>query len=94
MEKTEENCPQCREEMEYIQKHKDWYCYNCKKYLSAMVGESEKESREEKIEEEKPEKPEDLAEKKLRKLKKLEEEELITEEQYENKAGEILDEYY
>ncbi|WP_455392820.1 zinc ribbon domain-containing protein, partial [[Eubacterium] cellulosolvens] len=35
------NCDECNEELEYITTYKQWYCYNCQKYLDHPAPTSE-----------------------------------------------------
>lgn len=96
-----EECSVCGEDMEYVKEYDDWYCWNCETYKSNI-----EEPLEEKSQTEEPKRKEtdevldeetdseSGAQKKIRELKKMQKEGLITEEQYERKVDEILDEYY
>ena len=77
-------CPNCRQSMRYIAEHQLWWCDNCKKYESEMGGTPQVVASAEQYQF-------DDVKAKMDKLRALKEEDLLTDEEYEEKRRKILD---
>ncbi len=93
-------CPDCGTPMNYVNDHDSWYCESCNQYKSNSQPKQKPIRKKKKttVHPPPPPKKEESSKKqtsleKLQELREMKDNDLITEEEFERKKKEILDQY-